>query len=220
MSTIDPKLSVNVKDSEPVIKTLKSERSSLQNSQDNGSDLRKLGIPLAVGSGMVAAWAVSDPQLTETSIWTGSMYAALSTALGAGSGISMRNHSSRGDRLDSINQDISNTYLFGEDADFSELISSSEKVDFRDFYFETENGQNQNLYDFHESDAIGFYESLMLEPEVEQFLTVNEVEEGNKYVLGVGIDNDLAGRFVGYTEEDIEYLLEEGEPGEEFRRYW
>lgn len=214
MGVVEPEISIDIKDSESIIKTLKRRRDRKQKNQNHGRTLRRVGVPVTLAAGAVGAWGFlesADPA------FLGGSYSAISLATGTGSAVSIRNHFSRNRELDSLNQDIEDTYLFEEDTDFSELFSVSDELEFQDFYFETE---EQNLYSFQETEAAGFYSALLREPfETGQYLTVKQEEDRTGYILDVELGEDLAGRFKGDTEEDIEHLLEEGVPGEEFSDY-
>ncbi len=192
---------IQPKEEELLIETLENERSTRE---EDYSSAKGLGaISAFLGTAGIAG-AVATP---------GNLANFLSAGLGGFAVISgvqgtSEYLNSRG--IGMINEDLGDTYSFEEDVNLSGLLEASERVDFKDHQFSQD---DHGLYEFTENESIGLYNALMDEPEdITQHLTVKEAGEGHRYLLDIGINGELAGRFEGYATEDIEEYLEEGEP--------
>lgn len=211
MNSIESELPVNPKRSEPLLAQLKHEKSRLEDAKEDSLHL----IKLTAGGTLVAGAISLGLHTADHAAGLDNIYSVITLGGGIKAGDISRGYFSRRNELKSIEQSISDSYFFDEKQNLGELLENSQEMDFQDFYFETDD--TQKLYEFGENPGLGFYDSLLSEPEeIEQMLTVKEEEEGHQYLLDIGIDGELAGRFTGYTEENIDHLLEESTPGTEF----
>jgi hypothetical protein len=240
--SIEEDLSIKPED-RPVAVDLNERKADYQKKEDRNSALRKLGYTgTAVGTALFTGGTLAVMNGNPEGILITLQGTLIGTPSAVGTEISRRKSIPRQQDIEHIQEDLRDTYVFDSDVDFSEFLSQSEELNFEDTYFadreivtvdnpeETEDlgddefidsGNYHSLYEFNGDEKLGFYKALLGESgDIDQFLTVSETGEGHEYILDIGIDNKLAGRFVGYTEEDIDQYLEEGEPGDEVSRFW